>query len=162
MTEHGRLIAFDVIGIAQPKGSSRAFMPKGARFPIVTSDNPRLKEWQQLVAYTAQQHVAKAGQLGGAITLRVVFQLPRPASLPKKVVTHTKRPDLDKLVRAVKDALTRVVWVDDGQVSQVLARKVYASIGFPPGVHVEVEEQLYDEPALQQPTMPQGLLFQEW
>lgn len=162
MTEHGRLIAFDVVGEPQPQGSGRAFMPKGARFPIITSDNPRLKEWRTLVAYTAQQYVSESGQFAGGVTLRVVFQLPRPKSLPKHVHVHTKRPDCDKLVRGIFDALTRVIWADDSQVVQVLARKVYAPLGLPPGVHIEVEEQLYDEPAAQGATLPQGLLFQEW
>ena len=136
-------------------------MPPGARFPRVTSDNPRLKEWRDLVAYTAQQHV-RGGQLSGAVTLRVVFQLARPASLPKRVTTHVTKPDLDKLVRSVGDSLSGVVYRDDSQVVQILARKVYAPLGAPPGVHVEIEEQLYDQPALQGATLPQGLLFQEW
>jgi crossover junction endodeoxyribonuclease RusA len=127
----------------------------------VTSDNPRLKEWRDLVAYTAQQHV-RGGQLSGAVTLRVVFQLARPASLPKRVTTHVTKPDLDKLVRSVGDSLSGVVYRDDSQVVQILARKVYAPLGAPPGVHVEIEEQLYDQPALQGATLPQGLLFQEW
>jgi crossover junction endodeoxyribonuclease RusA len=157
-----RLVAFSVIGMPQPQGSARAFMPRGALFPRVTSDNPRLKEWRDLVAYTAQQHVAKDGQLGGAVVLRVVFQLTRPKSLQRRVVTHTKKPDIDKLCRAVCDALSGVAYHDDSQVTQIYARKVYAPDGRPPGVHIEVEEQLYDEVSARAESLPQGLLFQEW
>jgi Holliday junction resolvase RusA-like endonuclease len=35
------------------------------------------------------------------------------------------RPDATKLLRAVEDALTGVVWRDDGQVVVQTARKVY-------------------------------------
>src|SRR6185369_17739711 len=49
------VIQFVVLGIAQPKGSARAFMPKGARFPVVTSDNRNLKAWERSVRDRLQQ-----------------------------------------------------------------------------------------------------------
>jgi len=112
-------------------------MPKGARFPIVTSDNPKNKGWQQLVAEgasSALQGFEPAEQLEGPVQLRVNFYLPRPKSLPKKVNSHLKKPDLDKLVRAVKDALTRVVWKDDSQVIELMASKAYATSAAPHAV----------------------------
>jgi crossover junction endodeoxyribonuclease RusA len=46
------------------------------------------------------------------------------------------RPDLDKLVRAVLDALSEAgVWRDDAQVVSVVARKAYGSA---PGLTVEI------------------------
>ena len=48
------MIAFAVYGTAEPQGSSRAFV-RGGR-AVVTSDNPDLHTWRQVVAYTAQQH----------------------------------------------------------------------------------------------------------
>jgi Holliday junction resolvase RusA-like endonuclease len=44
-------------------------------------------------------------------------------------------PDLDKLIRAILDALTGVVWRDDGQVVDIVASKVYADT---PGVDVVI------------------------
>lgn len=120
-------LSFTVFGTAQPKGSARAFVPKGWKRAIVTSANPKNKGWQQLVAEAASQ--ALNGQTfytGGAVRLTVVFSLPRPKSLPKKVSAHLKKPDLDKLVRSVKDALTKVVWQDDAQVTEIHAVKQYA------------------------------------
>jgi hypothetical protein len=55
--------------------------------------------------------------------------LPRPKSLKRTITAHLKKPDLDKLTRAVKDALTLVVWQDDSQVVQMTARKAYAAAG---------------------------------
>ena len=61
------------------------------------------------------------------MSLTVRFYLPRPKSLPKRVTEHTKKPDLDKLLRAVLDACTTGgVWRDDSQVATIHARKVYA------------------------------------
>ena len=69
---------------------------------------------------------------------RTLSRRPRPPSLAAKVREPAKRPDLDKLVRAVKDALTKVLWHDDGQVVEILARKFYAQPGAPVGVSVLV------------------------
>lgn len=40
---------------------------------------------------------------------------------------HSKKPDLDKLVRAVQDALTGIIYKDDGQVCRLTANKNYAA-----------------------------------
>lgn len=139
-------LRFTVYGAAQPKGSARAFMPKGARFPIVTADNPKSKPWQQLVAEGASRALATAGgeQFLGPVTLTVTFWLPRPKSIPKRVYAHLKKPDLDKLLRAVKDALTKVVWQDDAQVVHVVATKQYAESGSAP--HADLRIAPWPEP----------------
>jgi len=55
------------------------------------------------------------------------------------VLTPATRPsDLDKLVRAVLDALTGIVWKDDAQVVALKATKVQ---GVTPGVEVEATEE---------------------
>jgi crossover junction endodeoxyribonuclease RusA len=134
---HGRAVAFDVVGIAQPKGSARAFLPKGWKRPIITSDNPKIKGWQQLVAERAQT-VAHEGFFTGAVVVLVWFYLPRPMSLPKRVIHATKLPDVDKLARGVLDALTGILFRDDAQVVAVHAFKQYARDNQPPYVHIAV------------------------
>lgn len=39
---------------------------------------------------------------------------------------HLKKPDVDKLQRAVLDALTGYIWKDDCMVVEVVARKAYS------------------------------------
>ena len=64
--------------------------------------------------------------LQGALSLSCIFILARPKTV-KRLLPFVK-PDLDKLIRALCDALTQSgVWVDDAQVTQVKASKVYAS-----------------------------------
>ena len=141
-------LEFVVYGVAAPKGSAKAFMPKGARFPIVTHDSPKTKPWQQLVADRASAALEPSGgaMFDGALALSVTFYLPRPKSLPKRVTEHVTRPDLDKLVRAVKDALTKVAWQDDGQVVHVNATKRFAAVGAAPHAQIRIthwtDEQL--------------------
>ncbi len=141
-----RRVSFSVTGVAQPKGSTRAFIPKGWDRAIITSANPKAKGWQQLVTEQAQG-VAADGLFLGPVVLTVTFHLPRPRSLPKKQLHHTKKPDLDKLVRNTKDALTGVLYGDDAQVVDLHARKVYAPIASAPCARITVEEACDPDPA---------------
>lgn len=143
---HMPALSFVVHGVAQPKGSAKAFIPKGWNRPIVTSDNPKNKGWQQLVAEAASRALPSAGVMfDGAVRLRVVFYLPRPQSLPKRVTEHLKKPDLDKLCRSCKDALSKVVWRDDAQVVELLAAKRYAGPMDSPRAVITVEPLNYEE-----------------
>lgn len=138
------MISFKVTGHPAPQGSMRAFMRKGARYPVVTSDNWNLKGWRQLVAYTAQQHAAN-GPLAGGVHVMLTFSLQRPKSLPKHVREHLKKPDIDKLARAVLDALTGILFVDDSAVVRLMATKRYADPHEAPGVLIGIAP--YTEPA---------------
>jgi Holliday junction resolvase RusA-like endonuclease len=74
-----------------------------------------------------------------AVSLSITFRMPRPISLPKKRQHHTTKPDLDKLVRAIGDGLTGVVILDDKQIVELHARKIYTSGARPPSAHIVVE-----------------------
>lgn len=145
LTMDRRRVSFQVAGIAQPKGSTRAFVPKGWTRPVITNANPKSKGWQQLVAEQAQT-VAKDGLFMGPVVLTVTFHLPRPQSLPKRVLHHTKKPDLDKLVRNTKDALKGVLYGDDAQVVDLHARKTYAAVAAAPCAHITLEEAVAPDP----------------
>lgn len=136
-----RELAFTVFGVAQPKGSAKAFVPKGWTRAVVTSDNAKNKGWQQLVAESASRAIGAEPRAlhTGPVHLDVTFYLPRPKSLPKRVTDHLKKPDLDKLVRSVKDALTKVVWQDDSQVVTLTAAKTYAGVDAMPRAEVRVK-----------------------
>jgi Holliday junction resolvase RusA-like endonuclease len=136
-------IRFFVAGEPQSKGSTRAFVVKGR--PIITSSNRNLKGWEQRVAHEAQVKAAEVGWMfdaKGSFDVEVHFFFPVPGSYPKKWwFAHTKRPDLDKLARAVLDGLTRILFVDDAQVTGIEATKGYCvpAEGERPGVDVTVK-----------------------
>lgn len=136
---HG--VSFFVPGIAQPKGStvSRAFQTASGKLHVATrSANPRVKDWQHQVAAIAAQRGVQP--FLGPVSIAVTFYLPRPKSLPKKVAAHTKKPDLDKLLRALNDGLTGIAYVDDSQVVQITAAKHYGAERV--GAEVYVSEAL--------------------
>ena len=120
----GTIISFTVYGKSEPQGSTRAFI-RGGR-PITTSDNKGLKAWREDVANVAQQHIPPDGLLDGAVVLRVRFVFFRPKSVSaKKRPHHTVKPDLDKLIRAIGDALKGKIYTEDARVVKIEALKVY-------------------------------------
>jgi len=74
----------------------------------------------------------------GPVHIELEFVMPRPLSAPKRSTPPAvKKPDLDKLQRAVFDAISSAgVWRDDSQVVSVVASKRLAEIGQTPGLHL--------------------------
>lgn len=120
-----------VYGKPVPQGSMRAFKHKITGAVCTTSDNKKLKPWRQQITGTAIAALAERGEQMHAqhvpVGLELHFYLERPKSAPKSRTRPAVKPDLDKLVRAVKDALKGVAYEDDGQVCQLAAAKFYGS-----------------------------------
>jgi len=73
----------------------------------------------------------------GPVSIHLEFLLPKPKSAPKRRRTYaTKRPDLDKLARAILDSVTHILIEDDAQVVEITATKDYGQ----PGVRVTITE----------------------
>lgn len=135
-------VRFRVYGLPQTKGSAKGFVIPGkfgkkAR-AIITNDNTKNKGWAQTVSGEAQRHRLATCPWSGPIALMLVFFMPIPKSLPKRAPQFmVKKPDLDKMVRSVKDALKGVMYEDDRQVVDMDTHKVYAES---PGVWIQVSE----------------------
>jgi crossover junction endodeoxyribonuclease RusA len=134
-------IEFKVYGIPQPQGSTKAFIPKGWTRPIITSDNKKNKPWRQDVSGAALVEMQKSGLAlmeGVPIVINVTFVFDRPKSLKKGVTDKITKPDIDKLLRSVLDALTGIVFKDDSQVVLAMVEKVF---GDQPGACISVRER---------------------
>ncbi len=69
----------------------------------------------------------------------IEFVMRRPAVTPKRSTPPaTKRPDLDKLTRAVLDALSGIVWRDDSLIVDLHPSKRLAEIGEQAGARIRV------------------------
>lgn len=142
------ILTFDVPGIPQPQGSTKAFINKKTGRPIITSSNRNLKPWRAAVAAAAAQEMRSIGNetATASVSLMVMFRFPRPVShygkkglLPSAPSKMRVRPDLDKLVRAIGDALKDAgVYKDDSQVTEISAFKDYAPDAGSPGALVMV------------------------
>jgi crossover junction endodeoxyribonuclease RusA len=139
-------LAFTVFGVAQSKGNHSAYQGRGMKFPIITETNRSVASWQQLVAEAAshalqQRPVEDQRLLLAGVRVSVAFYLPRPKKFYKRgvFVPHCTKPDLDRVCRAVLDALTQVAFHDDKQVTELVAGKYYTDVGAPPRIDVRVE-----------------------
>lgn len=136
------VLSFTVYGKPEPQGSIRAFVhPKTGR-PILTSTNPNMKGWRDLIAWSAVEQMAGREPFEGPIQVRASFYLPRPKSVKRP--SPTVKPDLDKLQRSLLDALTDVVYRDDAQVVSIHASKHYVNAEVPSpcvGVWLSTEEE---------------------
>ena len=97
----------------------------------VHSNSAKLKVWRTIVHEAAAEAGLTPLPLPVGITLR--FYLKRPRTVSRSV--PSVKPDIDKLARAVLDAMTGVAYDDDSQVIQLTARKVYGPTA---GVDVRV------------------------
>lgn len=121
-----------VYGNAEPAGSKRGFYRPKLGVRIVDA-NQKSRAWKDLVSQEAGK--IADGLLEGPLWLEALFYRPRPAGhfgkgrnagvLKSSAPSHpATRPDATKLLRAVEDALTGVLYRDDAQiVHQVVAKK---------------------------------------
>ena len=135
-----KAIHFVCYGHPEPQGSTKAFIPKGWTRAIITSDNSKLKPWRQQLSQSARAALAEnGGELlakPNGVRLAVCFYLEKPASVSKKRILPTVKPDTDKLVRAILDALTGTIFEDDAQVTDIVVAKRY---GVPERAEIQVE-----------------------
>lgn len=155
-------ITFTVHGVPKPKGSAKAFMPKGWTRPIITSDNKGLRAWEDTIR-GALQDVMRDTEgdvltaiFNAPIALTLVFYLPRPKAA-KHVRYSTKKPDLDKIVRGAVDPMNGMLFKDDAQVVAINARKLYAD----GGAKLDVIVEAWAEPNHRKPAKEIGHLFEE-
>ena len=134
-------IGVEVFGLPQPQGSVRAFLPKGGNRPVLTCDNAKVKPWRQDVAALAAVAMHEKGQKilsrPRAVQVKVTFYFQKPKSSGKNIQFKTTKPDLDKLLRALLDALTGIAFEDD---AQVVACHVYKAFGVPARTEILVTE----------------------
>ena len=135
-----RGVVVEVYGLPRPAGSKRVFLVgKGAeRRPVVTDDCKGGPDWRASVQHAIAQAYRSAPLLG-PLELSLYFTMPRPSGhlgrrgvlRPSAPPYPARKPDVTKLVRAVEDAATGLLWHDDAQIVTQAAAKRY---GERPGV----------------------------
>lgn len=129
---------FHVSGVPVAQARARAFTRpgmKGVRF----YDPATSKAWKQVISYAANARMMSLGLFPykDAVKLTVYFDMKSPKDRGPNF-QHTRKPDLDNLLKAVKDALKGICWVDDSQVTEIFCTKSYALAG-KEGVTIKVE-----------------------
>lgn len=124
-----------------PKGQARArsrAVNIGGSYRAMTykSKEGRLAEVKFL---ECARGYAPSMPLKGPLKLDIYAWFPIPQSYSKKRLhelvlqdyAHTMKPDLDNIIKLVKDALNGLFWVDDRQIYKVTASKRYTTCDAP-------------------------------
>jgi crossover junction endodeoxyribonuclease RusA len=134
-------LLFNVYGKAQTQGSKRSVaiyrkgsdgkpvpVMKGGRVVTRTiNDNKNLTSWREQVASAAANAHTNSVLCLLPIKMQVTFTISRPLGhygtgknehvvKPSSPIYHTQKPDSMKLVRAIEDSMTGVVYHDDSQI----------------------------------------------
>lgn len=135
-----------VRGRPRTAGSKSGFVNKNTGKVIFTPAGSRQKSWQESVRWTfLQSEYARTIPIDGAIMVSLLYSFARPKSHLTSKGKHTKsykhfpsvRPDIDKLNRAVLDALSGLAYKDDALIVSEVAMKEY---GVPEGVRIIIRK----------------------
>lgn len=100
-------------------------IPVNGKARIIHNHSKELYEQRALIQ--SLYHENGGEMYDGAVTVEAEFGFVRPKSVSEKKRPHmTVKPDIDKLARAILDALTNHAYRDDSQVISLTLRKVYA------------------------------------
>jgi crossover junction endodeoxyribonuclease RusA len=123
-----------VAGIPAPQGSKR-HVGGGRMIEMSRAVGP----WREAVRAETQRAEAGLGPRTWPVMVQIVFRLPRPKSTPASVKWPARRPDVDKLARAVLDGLVAGGAIaDDSLVVYLSAKKTFASETRGPGCDIQI------------------------
>ena len=98
---------------------------------VTTYNDQQTEEGKFICIMQAQLKNHQPIPVGVPIHLEVFFGMPYPASMSQKKrngAEHTKKPDIDNLLKFLKDCGNGILWHDDSQVVSVEAQKAYSDI----------------------------------
>lgn len=130
----GDPIVIRVPGEAAPQGS-KTYLGRGR----MRESSKRVKPWRAVVASLAEDQMTGRPLIAGPVRVEVDFVFARRAShvttrgalsaAGRRLPFPYSRGDLDKLMRAIGDALTSVVLADDALIVSAAQDKRWAPIG---------------------------------
>ena len=135
------VVHFSVFGEPVPKARPR-FTYRGHTYtPTKTAG------YEKIVATAAKQAMGGSEPLETPVAVFIHITYAIPSSYSKKrreaclngFERHTKRPDLDNVVKSITDGMNGVVYKDDSQITGLHATKVWGTEGL---VQVMVKEEL--------------------
>ena len=125
----GDIITFLVEPV--PKGRPRFHIQNGH---VMTFTPRKTRVFEKDIANIYVNQRGKFYDKGTPLEMIAVFYMPIPKSVSKIMrqnmikdfVKHTKKSDLDNLIKALLDALNGIAYADDAQIVKLSAQKVYA------------------------------------
>ena len=138
----GRKIEFTISG--EPVAQGRPRFSNIGGF-VKAYDPAKSRNGKQHVRYAAKHAMEGEEPLSGPLHLRAEFGIMMPKSMarkrnPRPRQYRVKKPDLDNLLKLVKDGCSGVVYLDDNTVVMVTARKIQCAQGEAPFSKISFEE----------------------
>lgn len=119
----GESIRVHVAGVPVPQGSMR-----NSSHGTMIHSNPNLDKWRISVGWHAKAALPRSWSKAGAFGVEGTCYFARPKYLPKtEVLPIVHKNDIDKLARAILDAMSKIVYDDDGQVVDLNLRKRFGN-----------------------------------
>lgn len=123
------IIKFTIPG--PPKGKGR---PRFARRgnSVTTYTPQQTVEYERTVKWSWRAQSGQKFERETPIEVRMVFFMPIPKSLSKKKqlqldgTFHSKKSDIDNLIKAILDGCNGLAYSDDAQISSLTAEKRYS------------------------------------
>jgi len=138
-------IQFEIKGNAVPKGRPRS-TKRG-----ITYTPEKTRAYEDYVRSVASQYAPKQ-LLKGALEVELHFFFQRPKSLPKKIIHHIKRGDVDNYAKLIMDSLEPrkrpkksqnplegAMYESDAQIVSLLVTKQYGE----PRVEVKITDDVW-------------------
>lgn len=137
-----RRVVFAIPG--QPVAKGRPKFARQGSF-VRTYTPEKTATYENLVKLAATQAMSGRPPIEGPVELWLDINLQIPPSWSKKrqrdaaagLVAATKKPDADNVLKAVKDGMNGIVWLDDAQAVEYRISKRYSTS---PCVQVSVEQ----------------------
>jgi Holliday junction resolvase RusA-like endonuclease len=131
---------FEVVGDIKGKARPRVNTYTGTAYtPTPTKDYENLVKQYFKIKYP--RYVA----LEGRISVKIVAQFKVPKTATKKdkalieegLLSPTKKPDIDNIVKIILDAMNKMAFKDDNQITKLEVEKIYGS---EEKVYVKIQE----------------------
>ena len=129
-----------------PTGKGRPKFARRGKF-VSTYTPLKTKNYEDRIREVAREAMGSSEPLDTPISACFYITMPVPASYSKKAKTAcllgvtrpTKKPDVDNIIKAFLDAMNGIVYLDDCQVVDLHAKKIYGTVGM---VQVYIKESL--------------------
>ena len=97
-----------------------------------TPATAKVNTFKQAAKLAAKASLKCMSPLDGPLSVELLYVMPRTLNQvwktkPMPRLPHDKKPDLDNLQKSTWDALNGIVWLDDSQICELVAKKVIAS-----------------------------------
>ena len=119
--------------LVETKPIQQGALSSNKRGNLYWTNTKKLKPYRELIAEAAKREIARHNiateemedimQAPTTVIVHFLFKKEGKEPFPE----HKVQPDLDKLIRAVLDALTGVLYNDDKQVNSIISGKYYDS-----------------------------------